>query len=204
VRLDKSYAEVMTISEIKDIFDAPKHCVPSDLKINDLLVNSNSIVHDRLTKPRARKASTIDDSASNSTKDRRLSGATPSHLSVSSRPMHPALGNSFVGMSFCVFESDFRSSSAQYSRSDILNMIQSHGGKILANPPCTMCIVGNMLGGGYSLSITNTMKKGMYDFVHFSYILKCIEAGQLLDIDHSFYVKLSDGKMNKLQIVVYV
>lgn len=200
VRLDKSYAEVMTIADINEIFMAPHQNLSSDAMINDLLVTSSSSAVDRApTKQRAKRGSTTDLSQ-NDEKDRRLSGITPSHLSVITSLAQPALDHIFDGMSFCVFESDFSCPSGYYSRTDIQKLIQSHGGKVLANVPCTMCIVGNMLGSGYSVTIRNNMATGLYDFVHFSYLLKCVEAGVLLDVETSLYVKLSDGCKHILYI----
>jgi DNA ligase-4 len=192
VRFDKPYTDIMNSNDLKEIFFRPKNTsetknfrmesVPqteittgtsrNKRKKTPLPKQSNKLLGDNFT------IAAVDDSSKES--------------------------EIFKGILFCVYDSDYSEpiDSLHYSRLEIISIIQKHGGKVSANVPCDICVLGDTPSSGYSLSVKNCMAANCYDFVHFRYIIDCINNQNLLEINPSYYIKMSKG--NNYHIVISI
>ena len=192
-RKDKTFGETMTIEELKEIVIAPRHIVTTSDRA--VTVRETGLTKRRKLEERGSKVS----------RSRQFQQTKGSVLGlVRPLPESEVEGSLFNGMKFVVFESDFRKwtlGPAPPSIESVKTAILKQGGDLIAtiNPrniiEGTLCIVGDPSRKGYTVKVQNEMDEGRFDFLHFRYLLACIELGEVLDLSehNEYYIKPSDG-----------
>merc|ERR1711871_1386412 len=115
------------------------------------------------------------------------------------------MGSLFDAHTFAVFDSDYsqfvdpsqRSDpSHKNNKCDVINMIKKYGGNVVGTIASasvenkTLCILGNQPIQGYCAKIRNEMRSDRLDFVHYQYLISCIETNHVIDLSQHthFYI----------------
>ena len=199
IRTDKCYEEIMTGHEFRTLMTAPRHAFRDGFNNSSSAATSTSL--------RGKKRKRVNDGKAQSSSSKKGSSIIGV---VKSLDKDQEISSLFAGHTFCVFDSDYsklvdsshipaQSSKSSSNKSKgcfeaVVNLIKLHGGNVVGTITKTdeingtLCILGDQPQHGYSSKVRNEMDFNRLDFVHYRYLLSCIEAGNILNLtEHTHY-----------------